>query len=185
MQKAFFLDRDGTLNKDTNHVHSPEEWIWCSGAIEALARIQELGFKMIVVTNQSGISKGMFKEADTQYLHNWVDDQLDEHDIHIDGWYYAPYHPAYDNTQYDPHDRKPNTGMFEKAQEEYGIDYSQSYMAGDKNTDIQPALELGITPVFIRSRFEPMQNKDWLKAHNIKCYDRLLDAVEENILDDN
>ncbi len=179
MQKAFFLDRDGTLNKDTNNVHSPEEWIWCSGAIKALARIQELGFKMIVVTNQSGISKGLFKESDTKYLHNWVDEQLEEHNIHIDGWYYASYHPGYDNTPYDPEDRKPRTGMFEKAAEDYGIDFSQSYMAGDKTTDIQPALELGMTPVFIRSRFEPMQDKDWLKEHNIQSFDTLLDAVDE------
>jgi D-glycero-D-manno-heptose 1,7-bisphosphate phosphatase len=178
MNKAFFLDRDGTLNKDTNNVHSPEEWIWREGALKALTRIQELGFTMIVVTNQAGISKGLFDESDTIELHKWVDDVLKSYNITIDGWYYSPYHPAFDSGNYDSRRRKPGTGMFEKAAREHQIDFSKSYMAGDKMTDMQPAVELGIAPFFIRSRFEPYADKKWLKKHHIPCFDSLLEAVE-------
>jgi D-glycero-D-manno-heptose 1,7-bisphosphate phosphatase len=179
MHKAFFLDRDGTLNKDTNNVHKPEEWIWCEGAIQALSWIQAHGFKMIVVTNQSGIAKGIFRESDTQHLHQWAAGILQEHDITIDDWYYAPYHPAYDGSTYDPQDRKPGTGMFEKAAQKRDIDFERSYMAGDKITDLQPAVELGITPFFIRSRFEPSQDKDWLKMHDIPIFDSLWEGIKE------
>ncbi len=180
MHKAFFLDRDGTLNKDTNYVHKPKEWIWCEGAVQALRWIQEHGFKTIVVTNQSGITKGVFNEEDTQHLHRWVDEVLQKENITIDDWYYAPHHPKFDQEEkYDVRDRKPDTGMFEKAARKHHIDFNRSYMAGDKITDLMPAVELGITPFFIRSRFEPYQDKDWLKSHHIKCFDSLWEGICE------
>lgn len=178
--RTFFLDRDGTLNVDYNYVHTKEEWTWCDGAIEALRIIQSSGYKLVVVTNQSGIVKGKYTQKQVEELHEWVDEQLKEKGISIDLWNMAPYHPEFDSKpgQYSPEDRKPGLGMFLNSDRKLGIDFSSSYMAGDKISDLKPALELGITPIFIRSRHEPYQDKEWLKKHNIAPFDTLYEAVK-------
>lgn len=179
MNKAFFLDRDGTLNVDYNYVHTPEEWTWCNGAIEALRWMKKHEFKIIVVTNQSGIARGRYSKQDVQHLHQWVDDELAKKDLSIDGWYYAPHHPEHDpHLKYAPEDRKPGTGMFEKAAAKHSIDFSKSFMAGDKITDLKPAIDLDITPFFIRSRHEPNQNTQWLNNHNIGKFDHIGQVVD-------
>lgn len=177
--KAFFLDRDGTLNVDYNYVHTKDEWTWCEGAVEALSIIQSKGFKIVVVTNQSGIVKGKYTEDQVKKLHRWVDKQLKKRGITIDLWNIAPYHPEFDESSgdYAKDDRKPGLGMFRKSDDELGINFSESFMAGDKISDLKPAIELDMTPVFIRSRHEPNQNKEWLSAHNIKPFNTLYDAV--------
>lgn len=178
--KAFFLDRDGTLNVDTDFVHTPEEWTWCEGAPDALRLIQQGGFKIIVVTNQSGIARGHFTREAVNDLHAWVDRQLAKEKIKVDEWMVAPHHPEHDSRphRYPPEDRKPNKGMFLKAIKKHGIDPSRSYMAGDKITDLLPAVELGIKPIFIRSRHEPYQDKAWLEEHGIETFDTLYQAVK-------
>lgn len=174
MNKAFFLDRDGTLNVDYNYVHKPEEWSWCDGAIDALQWIQENQYKVIVVTNQSGIARGRYSEQEMIDLHRWIDKKLAKQDIFIDDWYYAPHHPEHDpDKEYSPNDRKPGTGMFKKAAAKHDIDFSKSYMAGDKITDLKPAIELNITPFFIRSRHEASQDNQWLRDHNISTFDNI------------
>lgn len=179
MNKAFFLDRDGTLNVDYNYVHTPEEWTWCKGAIRALRWMQEQQYKIIVVTNQSGIARERYSDQDVQNLHQWVDEKLAKSDLFIDDWYYAPHHPEYDSDQkYEPADRKPGTGMFKKAAAKHNIDFSKSYMAGDKITDLKPAIELGMTPFFIRSRHEPNQDKQWLDHHNISTFDNIGQVIK-------
>lgn len=179
MHKAFFLDRDGTINVDYNFVHTREEWAWCDGALEAIGMLNRGGFKVIVVTNQSGIARGRYTEQDVYRLHRWVDTELKGHGLIIDDWYMAPHHPEYDPAphRFPPEDRKPGSGMFLKAAEKHEIDFQKSFMAGDKITDLKPALKLGMRPLFIRSRHEPDQDKDWLKAHEIEPYDTLLDAL--------
>lgn len=180
-QKAFFLDRDGTLNVDYNYVHTKDEWTWCDGAIDALKIIQSHGFKIIVVTNQSGIVKGKYKEQHVEELHGWVDQLLKNEGIPIDSWNIAPHHPEFDSAPHDypPEDRKPGTGMFLKSTEALDVDFNSSFMAGDKISDLKPAIELGMTPIFIRSRHEPSQDKQWLKKYGISTYNTLLEAVEE------
>lgn len=182
-QKAFFLDRDGTLNVDYNYVHTKEEWTWSEGAVEALEIIQTLGYKIVVVTNQSGIARGRYTVEQVEELHQWADSQLRKEGIRVEEWNMAPHHPKHDPEPHDfaPEDRKPGTGMFLKAAERLGIDFSKSCMAGDKITDLKPAVELGMKPFFIRSRHEPDQDKDWLRRHNIPVYDTLLDAVKNEL----
>ncbi len=179
--KAFFLDRDGTLNVDYDYVHRIEDWTWCDGAIKALQHIRDQGYLIFVVTNQSGVARGYFRMEDVDRLHNWVDGQLAKHSVHIKKWYTAPWHPEF-HEDHEPElldFRKPGTAYFEKARDEYDLDLSQSCMAGDKVSDLQPAIKLGLRPLFIRSRFEATQNHSWLRRHKIKTYDRLLDAVED------
>lgn len=180
MHKAFFLDRDGTLNVDYNFVHTPKEWTWCDGAVRALRWIQQSGFKIVVVTNQSGIARGRYTENQVQQLHRWVDKQLAEEDIAIDQWLYAPHHPEYDpDENFAAGDRKPGTGMFEKAARQLNINFSRSYMAGDKVTDLKPAVDLGINPIFIRSRHAPDQDRQWLQEQAIGQYDSLWQSIQD------
>lgn len=180
MNKAFFLDRDGTVNVDYNFVHTPEEWTWCEGAVEAIRWMKENNFKVIVVTNQSGISRGRYTRRHVTELHNWVDRQLEEEGLAIDDWYIAPWHPKHDPEPYtwEPDDRKPGTGMFRKAAEKHSIDFEQSYMAGDKVSDLKPAIELGMKPFFIRSRHEPKQDKSWLARQGISTFDNIKQVVD-------
>jgi D-glycero-D-manno-heptose 1,7-bisphosphate phosphatase len=178
---AFFLDRDGTLNVDYDFVHLPEEWTWCDGAIEAIQWMNENGYKVIVITNQSGISRGRFTREQVDALHAWVNTDLKRHGAWVDAWYVAPWHPKF----HDGHhldllnERKPGTGLFRQAAERFGIDFSRSVMAGDKISDLEPAIELGMRAVFIRSRHEPDADVDWLKKHRIPIEDTLLDHIKK------
>lgn len=176
---AFFLDRDGTINVDHNYVHRIDEWDWCDGAIESIKWMNDHHYKVIVVTNQSGISRGKYSLDQVNTLHQWVDQELLKFDAHIDGWYIAPYHPMYsDNGQWPSKDRKPGTGMFLKALEKFDIDPGQSFMMGDKVSDLVPAVKLGIQPIFIHSRHEPQQDRSWLKQHELKTHLNIAKALE-------
>ncbi|MEX1213376.1 MAG: HAD family hydrolase [Balneolaceae bacterium] len=176
--RAYFLDRDGTLNIDTDFVYKIEEWIWCDGALESIQWLNKQEIKVIVVTNQSGIARGQYTEEDVRRLHRWVDKQLEQEEAWVDGWYMAPHHPEYDTEKrWAPEDRKPDTGMFEKAIKAHNIDPERSWMAGDKMTDLQPALKLGITPFFLRSRHLPNQDPEWFEKHRIPTFDRLIDTL--------
>jgi D-glycero-D-manno-heptose 1,7-bisphosphate phosphatase len=180
MNKAFFLDRDGTINVDYDYVHRPDEWTWCKDAIKALQWMKDEGYKIIIVTNQSGIARGRYTDKHVEELHEWVDEQLKPYGIHIDGWYYSPYHPDYHEDK-DPDLlklRKPDIGMFMQAKDEHDIDFKRSFMAGDKITDLKPAVTLGMKSYFIRSRHEPNQDKNWLHKHQISVHDTLWDAVQ-------
>lgn len=177
---GFFLDRDGTLNVDYDFVHTPEEWTWCDGAIEAIRWMNTNGYKVIVITNQSGIARGRFTHEQVDALHAWVDADLKKHDAWVDAWYVAPWHPKFHDGRHPDllHERKPGTALFRRAAERFNIDFSRSVMAGDKISDLQPAMELGMSAVFIRSRHEPDADKHWLRANGIPIVDRLLEAVK-------
>ena len=178
--KCFFLDRDGTLNVDYDFVHTPREWTWCDGAMDALVLLKERGFKLAVITNQSGIARGRFTMEQVNRLHDWVNDQLQNDLIEIDGFYVAPWHPDFHDGK-DPgllDERKPGTVLFRKAAAELGISFEGSCMAGDKISDLLPAMHLGIKPYLIRSRFYTEEIGNWCRQHHILIFDRLLDAVE-------
>lgn len=173
--KAFFLDRDGTLNIDYDFVHVPEEWDWCEGAIEALKWMKKKGFLIIVVTNQSGIARGHFTLEQVNFLHGWVDKKLEPQGIKIDKWQVCPWHPDFHEGKEKSllEMRKPATGMFTQAIQQFNIDPNQSFMIGDKISDLQPAIELGITPYYIRSRFHPKQDPDFFNYHGVPQFDSL------------
>ncbi len=178
--KTFFLDRDGTLNVDYNFVHKPEEWTWRKGAIEAIRWMNQNDYKVIVVTNQSGIARGRYDVEDVRQLHRWVNEQLDRHNAHIDGWYMAPYHPEHDTDPptFNPSHRKPDTGMFEDAQQEFDLDFSRSCMAGDKRSDLEPAVKLGMQCFHIRSGHEEEPSSAFLDEHKISSFNHLGEVVK-------
>lgn len=179
MNKIFFLDRDGTINVDTDYVHTQGEWVFCEGAPQAIKRLNELGYKVVVVTNQSGIIRGRFTLAQVVELHQWVDGELAKVGAKIDAWYIAPWHPNMHDELHPNllHDRKPGTGMFDKAVRRFKADPALCHMAGDKISDLQPAIKLGIKPHLIRSRFYESVDQDFLIKHDIPIYHTLNEVI--------
>ena len=180
MHKAFFLDRDGTLNVDYDYVHLPSQWTWCEQAVESIRWMNANGWLAIVVTNQSGVVRGKYGMKEVLDLHRWVDAELAKEGAHIDKWYVAPFHPEYHEGM-DPdllHYRKPGTGMFKLAAKDFNIDFSKSVMVGDKISDLKPSVSLGIKSFFVKSVHEPKQDKEWLRAHDIPILEHVGQAVE-------
>lgn len=178
--KAFFLDRDGTLNVDHDYVHLKEEWDWIPGVPKTLKRLHDAGFKLIVVTNQSGISRGRFSLDQAKALHEWVNEQLfSEFGFRMDAFYIAPWHPYFHDglAQELLNERKPGTVLFKQAAERFDIDFSQSYMAGDKSSDIKPALELGMKPFLVHSRFTDKKLIAWANRQKVAFHPSLVEAV--------
>jgi len=187
MNKAFFLDRDGTLNVDYDYVHLQSQWTWCDRAVESIQWMNKNGWLVIVVTNQSGVARGKYGLSHIQELHQWVDAELANYDAHVDKWYVAPFHPSYHNGL-DPSlldYRKPGTGMFELARREFDIDFRQSVMVGDKISDLEPSLKLGMKSFFVRSVHEATQDKTWLDTHQIPICDNLGNVIDQFKIEEN
>lgn len=145
MNKAIFLDRDGVINVDKSYVHKIEDFEFCDGVFDALKHFQNLGFLLIVVTNQSGIGRGYYSEEDFQKLTSWMVREFQNQGIAISQVYHCPHVPSENCTC-----RKPKAGMFEKAFKDFDIDTKNSWMIGDKPSDIQAGKNAGIpNTVFI------------------------------------
>ena len=142
--KAIFLDRDGTINVDKGYVYKIEDFEFLPGAIEALRLLQEAGFILIIITNQSGIARGYYTKEDFERLNRWMLTELERHGVHIAAVYYCPHLPA-EKGENIPLElkkyrincscRKPKLELFEKAIRDFNIDLSQSFAIGDKPRD--------------------------------------------------
>ena len=151
--KAVFLDRDGTINIDKEYMYKINDFEFILGAVEAIKKMNSLGYKVIVVTNQSGIARGFYLEKDLIYLHDFIQIQLSLNGAVIDAFYYCPHHPEATVEKYriDCNCRKPKKGLFERAIAEHGIDVKQSWAVGDRLRDVTPANELGISTALVSS----------------------------------
>lgn len=137
MNKAIFLDRDGTINIDKGYLYKIEDFEYIPGVIEGLRMLQDAGYLLIVITNQSGIARGYYSEEDFLELNEWMLSDLKKKGINITKVYYCPHHPSGKIEEYkvDCNCRKPKLGMYEEAIEEFDIDVSSSYAIGDKIRD--------------------------------------------------
>ena len=138
MNKAVFLDRDGTLNIDYGYVHKIDDFHFIEGSIEALKKLKEMGYLLVLVTNQSGIARGYFTEQEFLQLTEWMDWSLADRGVDLDGIYYCPHHPEAKLAEFkqDCDCRKPKSGMLLQAIEELNIDPARSIMIGDKIEDL-------------------------------------------------
>lgn len=146
MNRAVFLDRDGVINVDVGYPHRLEDLSFIDGASDAIKMLNDRGYLVIVVTNQSGVARGLFGERDVDKFHGHIQFNLGLNSARIDRFYYCPFHPdgivsAY---SFDHEDRKPSPGMIERAIKDYEIDRSQSFLVGDKMTDIIAAERAGV-----------------------------------------
>lgn len=143
--KALFLDRDGVVNVDTGYVHRAEDFRLMPGIVELCRRAREKGYLVIVVTNQSGIGRGMFSENEFERLTEHMKNLLLEQGVEVADVFHCP-------SVDDSHpDRKPNPGLFLKAAAKYGLDMASSVSVGDRERDIQAALAAGVGSNFLFS----------------------------------
>ncbi|MGG2142852.1 D-glycero-beta-D-manno-heptose 1,7-bisphosphate 7-phosphatase [Symbiopectobacterium sp. RP] len=151
---AVFLDRDGTINVDHAYVHEIDQFEFIDGVIDAMSELKKKGFALVLVTNQSGIARGMFSEDDFMHLTEWMDWSLADRGVDLDGIYFCPHHAEQGQGEYHQECdcRKPKPGMFLSAQSFLNIDMAASYMVGDKEEDMQAAIAAGVgTKVLVRT----------------------------------
>lgn len=149
---AVFLDRDGTINKDTVHLYRREEFEFLPDADKAIAELKKKGYLVTVITNQAGVAKGLYAENDIGILHSYVDSLLREkHSVIADGYYYCPHHPEATVAKYklDCPCRKPNAGLILKAVEDFTkagieIDLNGSYTIGNRISDVLAGKNAGV-----------------------------------------
>lgn len=153
MHKAVFLDRDGTINVDTAYLHKPEDFEFIPGSIEAIKILQDLGYKRIVTTSQSGIGRGYYTEKDMESVNEHMTSELAKEGVTIDGIYFCPHHAEEGIGKYkvECKCRKPMTGLIDEAVAEHDIDLAQSYVIGDKTDDILMGKNAGCRTVLVRT----------------------------------
>ena len=138
--KVIFLDRDGVINKEVGYLHKVEDFEFIDGVFDACSNFQSSGYKIIIVTNQSGIERGYYREDDFQTVTQWMLRQFKNHNVQILDVFFCPHGP---DSNCDC--RKPKPGMFNQANNKYSIDMANSWMIGDKEADIQAANSAGIS----------------------------------------
>jgi len=151
--KAVFLDRDGTLIEDPGYLNHPDQVALLDGAAEVLKELKRLGYKTVVVTNQSGVARGIVSEEMLGRIHERLGELLAAKGAALDGVYYCPYHPEGVIPKYrkDSDWRKPEPGMLKAAAEEMEIDLSESWMVGDSQRDMEAGRSAGCRTILLRS----------------------------------
>jgi D-glycero-D-manno-heptose 1,7-bisphosphate phosphatase len=149
--RALFLDRDGVLNHEVGYLYRPEDVRWVQGAFSLCRTAMELGYKLIVVTNQSGIARGLYSEQDFHVLTAWMHEQFASEGVRLDAVYFCPFHPVHGVGAYrrEHEDRKPGPGMLLRAAHEHSLDLASSVMIGDRCTDVGAANAAGLRQAFL------------------------------------
>lgn len=173
---AVFLDRDGTINHDTNYLSDPAELRLIPGAARAIARLNQAGLTVVVVTNQSGLARGFYTHDDLRAVHAEMDRLLRAQGAEVDAYYHCPHHPegVVEHLAVRCDCRKPGTGMIEQAAQELGLRLEGSFMVGDRPGDVSCALAAGLYAVRVLSG--PDLSDEEQPAHH-RAPD-LADAVE-------
>ena len=151
MQKAVFLDRDGTIIEDIGYLDECSKIRFLPRVGEAIKLLTENGFRVIITTNQSGIARGYFTEETVREINRYIQEYLAKQGAFIDRTYYCPHHIEGTIEEYkkDCHCRKPNPGMIQKATGEYDIDLKGSFVIGDKISDIEAGRRAGCKTVLL------------------------------------
>ena len=150
LRRAVFLDRDGTLIEEADYLSDPERVVLLPGAASALSDLRDAGFALVIVTNQSGIARGLYGEGEYRAVAKRLDDLLAGAGAPVDATLYCPHHPDFGPVC---ECRKPAAGMFRQAARELGLDLADSYYVGDKALDVTPARELGGVGVLVRTGY--------------------------------
>jgi D-glycero-D-manno-heptose 1,7-bisphosphate phosphatase len=167
--KTIFLDRDGVINKEKNYLFRIDDFEFHNGIFESCRYFQMLGYKIIIITNQSGISRGYYSENDYQKITQWMLKKFLENGVNILDIFHCPHSPK-ENCLC----RKPKPGMLIKAKEKYGIDMKSSWFIGDKEDDITAAKSSGIkNTVLVRSGHEIHETNSRAKY--------LIDSINDSI----
>jgi D,D-heptose 1,7-bisphosphate phosphatase len=173
--KAIFLDRDDTLIGDPGYINNPDQVELLDGVAEALVELKHMGYKLVVVSNQSGVARGIVTEKTLGEIHDRLKQLLAEKGAYLDQIYYCPYHPDGVIPKYRKESdwRKPGPGMLLTAAEEMDIDLSQSWVVGNSGRDIEAGLRAGCKTILVNrsahyEQLKPNEPNPDYKAVNIK-----------------
>ena len=188
MKKAIFLDRDGTINVEKDYIYKSEDLVFEEGTIEALKTFKNLGYILIVVSNQSGIARGYFTEEDLNIFNNNMNEILKKNGVEITEFYCCPHHPdGIGEYKKVCECRKPNNKMIEDAIKKYNIAREKSYMIGDKTSDIGAGLKSNLKTVLVKTGYglkdmEKIDKNETLVCENLKDFSEILKREKLNDL---
>ena len=181
-QPAVFLDRDGVINFDPGYVYKIEEFQFIPGVFRACREFIRLGYQIIIITNQSGIARGLYSVDDFKRLTKWMLNQFKEHGVEITDIYYCPHHEVHGKGQYklDCHCRKPKPGMIKQAETEHQINLQLSVLIGDTHSDIKAGQAAGIAKNYLVKTGKPITHEGSEIADGV--YNDLLALSKASIL---
>ncbi|QJX51237.1 D-glycero-beta-D-manno-heptose 1,7-bisphosphate 7-phosphatase [Fusobacterium sp.] len=188
MKKAIFLDRDGTINVEKDYIYKSEDLVFEEGTIEALKTFKNLGYILIVISNQSGIARGYFTEEDLNIFNNNMNEILKKNGVEIVEFYCCPHHPdGIGEYKKVCECRKPNNKMIEDAIKKYNIAREKSYMIGDKTSDIGAGLKSNLKTVLVKTGYglkdmEKIDKNETLVCENLKDFSEILKREKLNDL---
>ena len=160
LKGVLFLDRDGVINEDYGYVCSKERFKFVKGAQKVIKRANNLGLLVIIITNQSGIGRGLYSEKDFIDFMDWINFVLKSSGAHFDAFYYCPHHPVYGKGIYKKNCqcRKPAPGLLKRALLDWNINRKKSILIGDKETDILAANQVDIPGFKFNSKQESLHD---------------------------
>lgn len=150
-ERALFLDRDGVVNEEIGYLYRIKDARFVDGIFSLCRTAARLGYRLIVVTNQAGIARGLYTEDDYQTLMAWMRTELRSEGVELDAVYHCPYHPEHGIGEYrrEHEDRKPGIGMLRRGMKEFDISLEDSVMVGDRCTDVAAANSAGLRQMFL------------------------------------
>lgn len=174
LNKALFLDRDGVINVEKNYVYKIEDFEFIEGVFDTLKFFKDNGYLLVIITNQAGIGRGYYSEQDFQVLNQWMLNEFKKHDIFIDKVYHCPFHPTEGIGDYknDSFNRKPNPGMLLEAKMDLNIDFENSILIGDKESDIEAGIRANIKTTCIINELQSIKsNANYVIQHITQLVD--------------
>ncbi len=177
LKRAVFLDRDGTINVEKEYLHRPEHFEFIPGAPLAIRMLNDAGFCVIVVTNQSGVARGYYDEAAVERLHDHMDRELARFGARVDAYYFCPHHPKHGSGEHTRECtcRKPLPGMLMQAAADLAVDLTESWIIGDKLADVEAGLRAGCRPLLVRTGYGAGEESSL--PGNVAVHDDVLAAV--------
>jgi D-glycero-D-manno-heptose 1,7-bisphosphate phosphatase len=163
---AAFLDRDGTIIREADYLRSAKRLRLLEGAADAVRALGEAGFAVVVVTNQSGVARGLLTEQDLQSIHEELRRRLARQGARLDAIYYCPHHPTGQVAEYRKvcRCRKPGPGLLERAASELGLDLARSFAIGDSERDVEAGRRAGCRTVLVRTGYGAVVEARWSKG---------------------
>ena len=183
--KLIILDRDGVINQESpEFIKSPEEWIPIDGSLEAIGRLSQAGYEVVILTNQSGVGRGLFSADMLSQIHVRMLDYVQQHGGNIQSILFCPHHPD-DNCEC----RKPKTGLYQELTERFNVNLMNTYSIGDSLRDLLAAKEAGATPVLVKTgngrktlkqtrQYQNIDNQDEISLDNLIVFDNLAKFVD-------
>jgi D-glycero-D-manno-heptose 1,7-bisphosphate phosphatase len=188
-RRAVFMDRDGTISEEVGYVNHPSRYRVFPYSAEAVRLLNEAGWLAILVTNQAGVARGYFTEDIIKAVHTVLTNELEKEGARLDAIYYCAHHPTVGDAPYrfDCDCRKPKPGLIERAAREFEIDLAQSWMVGDRYSDIELARNAQVRSAFVLSGYGrdewEYQRPAWTHEPDMVAED-LLQAVKKIVIGD-